>query len=866
MKQWTFPVIGVSQFMIQAAIGLFLAHLINPAMADESDYGWQSSFYGPGLLGEVFAVTEFEGHLIVGGQFLSAGSERANHVAIWDGSDWQALAGPDGNGFSAPVRALAVFDGELYAGGHFRYAGESEVNFISRWDGKNWQPLPGPGGVGVMSISVDALTVFDDHLIVGGHFDSAGGIPAMGLARWNGSEWSDLDSAPDSGFAGVVNTLTSYQDELIAGGNLSLTDGDALIARWDGTQWQQLNGPDGGSLLGGWVHVLSEFQGDLIAGGTFSQADGQAASGIARWDGHSWQPLVDGDANGVSLNGVRSVAIFDGELIVGGSFFDPEPRYLARWTGSTWDLVGGKSERLRSEVYAMHAHGDKLLVGTTVTDDNGLISRGLVSWDGMQWQPLPETGNSGFDSLVLSLAFIDENLIAGGNFLTAGDQLVNGVARWDQATWHSYGNDPADHWLWEPSALIEFDGALVAAGGYIDGDHFGGVARWDETLSSWVELTSPNGQGIPGWVEALAIFEDELIAAGSFSQAGGVQVNNIARWNGSEWQALTGSAGTGTGSRNYALTLFNNDLIVGGWFTSAGGIPANYVARWDGTEWHPVTSPGNSGLTHFGSGQPGVKALVVHQGELYAGGRFRLAGGFAANDIARFDGTFWRPLVGQEVGGNGLTSPTAASRREVLSLSSNGPVLIVGGRFNGSGDQGLFGLASWDGRNWGPIGTPNHTDQGERVMALLYRPSVNELYVGGLFRGIGNAAAWHLGHFRWQTGSVEITSISDTNPLAGTPVTVTVQATGEPYAPILGLGVVYSSSGESCHSEQIQALDETTSQFTCNIVFAAEGEASLTAAISPAWTHLMTPSDSQVVTVEPPEIPIFTDRFEVSPD
>ena len=32
-----------------------------------------------------------------------------------------------------------------------------------------------------------------------------------------------------------------------------------------------------------------------------------------------------------------------------------------------------------------------------------------------------------------------------------------------------------------------------------------------------------------------------------------------------------------------ALAVSGNSLYVGGSFTNAGGVPANYIARWDGT-------------------------------------------------------------------------------------------------------------------------------------------------------------------------------------------------------------------------------------------------------------------------------------------
>ncbi len=75
---------------------------------------------------------------------------------------------------------------------------------------------------------------------------------------------------------------------------------------------------------------------------------------------------------------------------------------------------------------------------------------------------------------------------------------------------------------------------------------------------------------------ALTSFRNELIAVGSFLKAGGINVNRIAKWNGSTWAAL----GTGLTQPAYALTTYNNELIVGGEFSSAGGYPSKCWARW----------------------------------------------------------------------------------------------------------------------------------------------------------------------------------------------------------------------------------------------------------------------------------------------
>jgi len=77
--------------------------------------GKKWSVLGKGIHGMVNALTYFNGLLIAGGSFDSAGGEPAHNIAAWNGISWQPL----GDGLNGTVNALAIFDSNLYAGGSF---------------------------------------------------------------------------------------------------------------------------------------------------------------------------------------------------------------------------------------------------------------------------------------------------------------------------------------------------------------------------------------------------------------------------------------------------------------------------------------------------------------------------------------------------------------------------------------------------------------------------------------------------------------------------------------------------------------------------------------------------------------------------
>lgn len=103
------------------------------------------------------------------------------------------------------------------------------------------------------------------------------------------------------------------------------------------------------------------------------------------------------------------------------------------------------------------------------------------------------------------------------------------------------------------------------------------------------------------------------------------------------------------GTVNTIVASANGDLYVGGSFTEAGGITANRIAKWDGANWSALGS--GLGFTGFDFGR-GIKA--ASDGNVYVVGQFDLTFGAPNNDrnIAKWDGTNWSGV------GTGLSSIT----------------------------------------------------------------------------------------------------------------------------------------------------------------------------------------------------------------
>ncbi len=300
--------------------------------------------------------------VVGGGLFTEIGGVATTGIAAYDGQEWSAL----GAGIGGSVFALAVAgedtDALLFAGGSFSSAGGSPAASVASWDGAAWSPLgtglgptPSVSGPGVAR----AFAIFDDGrgpaLYVGGRFGSAGGVPALRLARWDGESWEavgDGVGVPSSSGDAVV-ALHVHDDGagqgLYVGGSFAVVGGQEAtqgLAVWDGKTWSgQVGGYSGEvrSFLSLPDPALGAAAGPgvLVLGGNlfFGPQGTEPVAGMLRWDGKRMQALPQSPSTGF----LSAMAAFDWEqrgvldLLVGGSFQASarEDSYLARWGRSS---------------------------------------------------------------------------------------------------------------------------------------------------------------------------------------------------------------------------------------------------------------------------------------------------------------------------------------------------------------------------------------------------------------------------------------------------------------------------------------------------------------------------------------------------
>jgi hypothetical protein len=331
--------------------------------------------------------------------------------------------------------------------------------------------------------------------------------------------------------------------------------------------------------------LLVDGSGNLYAGGTFITVGGVTANQVARWDGSTWSPLCNGSNCG--MNGAVNAFAFDsaGNLYAGGDFTTAggvAVNYIARWDGTRWSaLCSGGSCGMNKAVNALAVDSTGILYAGGLFASAGSTSARYISkWDGTTWTALCDGGNCGMNNKVNALVVDSaDDLYAAGTFSRAGGKNVYRVAKWDGTSWSALcndtncGMDPAVNALVLDSAGRLYAGGPFSSAGGLTVNH---LAVWDGI--NWSGLCSGNSCGSDGVVNALEFDSaGNLYAGGSFTLAGGMAVNNIAKWNGRDWTNL----GSGVDNTVHAMEFdFSGRLHTGGAFSTAGGVVSPYIAEW----------------------------------------------------------------------------------------------------------------------------------------------------------------------------------------------------------------------------------------------------------------------------------------------
>jgi len=231
------------------------------------------------------------------------------------------------------------------------------------------------------------------------------------------------------------------------------------------------------------------------------------------------------------------------DTIYGTGFFNvicnETASHIATWESNTWSEA---TFSLADPGHSLEVIDNKLFIAKY---KESIDSNWVYTYDNLSLEKFGEgvylTTASSFSNLPHIYDVIDYNgtIVACGEFDRVGQQSINGIMQWTGTQWDSLGNG----------------------------------------LSGNIQNTAP-----VIYPHQMLVHNSELYVVGNFRYAGNIEVNGVAKWDGSQWSAL----GAGFDGTVYGITVFNNEIIVGGSFTESGSTPLNNIAKWDGSTWVSV--------------------------------------------------------------------------------------------------------------------------------------------------------------------------------------------------------------------------------------------------------------------------------------
>jgi len=271
---------------------------------------WDSVGMGVTGIGIPYCMIEFNGELIVGGNFAEMNNmPYTRGICKWDGQSWNTLSHGVTNG---TIKDMAVYNGNLYTVGNFSRIDSIWIYDVARWDGSSWYSVCTLSG-GLSELF--SIAVFNGELYIGGYFVSLNGMPMSNIAKFDGMNWTAVGGGLNSDvFSLYTDTINN---RLLAAGNFNYANNGTIgcpsnVAYWDGITWHPI-----GTTPGLYPNVVYAHNNNYFVGST-SIAVNQAGDSlrfISKWDGNDWIPVDKG-----MDNSVHDFLTFNDDLAMCGGF------------------------------------------------------------------------------------------------------------------------------------------------------------------------------------------------------------------------------------------------------------------------------------------------------------------------------------------------------------------------------------------------------------------------------------------------------------------------------------------------------------------------------------------------------------------
>jgi hypothetical protein len=203
----------------------------NPAVVNNLDWVTSTSPSDVWAVGLLSSTSALAGRLLRPGTHIAARADPRTFIVHWNGTRWSRVPSPSPGAFDFLQGVGATSTSNAWAVGTTHANGTEDQTLILHWNGTAWTRVmsPDPGGTGRENdLSGVATTASNTAWAVGSFDDSNNNQQAL-LLRWDGSSWQQVQiptSGDSSGLSGVG--ASSSGNAWAVGTDVSGTTGQTL--------------------------------------------------------------------------------------------------------------------------------------------------------------------------------------------------------------------------------------------------------------------------------------------------------------------------------------------------------------------------------------------------------------------------------------------------------------------------------------------------------------------------------------------------------------------------------------------------------------------------------------------------------------
>ena len=175
--------------------------------------------------GNLFVITDYYCNI--------NGDTSLNHIVKYDGVQWAKSNILNELDVIYDINAIDVYNGELYVTGGFEKSSTGEFNGIAKYDGTNWSSLQS----GLENGDGRCLSVYDNKLFIGGSFNRISNNQ-QNFACWDGINWISVPSIDShvQDLHGTDTCIVAYSPNALNFGQVATK----YFSYFDGNNWNSM--------------------------------------------------------------------------------------------------------------------------------------------------------------------------------------------------------------------------------------------------------------------------------------------------------------------------------------------------------------------------------------------------------------------------------------------------------------------------------------------------------------------------------------------------------------------------------------------------------------------------------------------------